>query len=152
MDIKRLYKKKTKKIFTTTTTKKKYNSTAVLLLQFLTTRIFIFFCITHCYDNCLLFCRCLFVIFYFGFGISRTYVILTSIFFKKIKYISMFLMKLVLNTFVVSFILLKIEIFFSHAEKVKHFIVSLQQNIILQNISSRSDAKAKNKNYFNYFF
>ena len=87
---------------------------------------------------------CLSYIF-FGFAITRNLVLLTSIFFKKSSIFRYFLVKLVLNLFVVLFILLKNEIFSLTKKKSETFIVYLHQIIILQNISSRIDGKQKEK-------
>ena len=83
--------------------------------------------------------------FFFDFAITRNLVLLTSIFFKKSSIFRCFLMKLVLNSFVVLFILLKNEIVSLTQKKSETFIVYLHQIIILQNISSRIDGKQKEK-------
>ena len=92
---------------------------------------------------------CLSYIF-FGFAITRNLVLLTSIFFKKSSIFRCFLMKLVLNSFVVLFILLKNEICFSHAENKWNFYSYFAPEYNFAEYLEQNRWQAQIKTYFNY--
>ena len=88
--------------------------------------------------------------FFFDFAITRNLVLLTSIFFKKSSIFRCFLMKLVLNSFVVLFILLKNKIFSLTQKKKWNFYSLFAPDHNFAEHLEQNRWQAKRKTYFNY--